>query len=486
MEQVKYKKLFVGGDLSGIQKFLYNISSKKAAVSLKGRSYYLKQYMENVCEELKKIANGAGALNTTNIYCSGGKFYVLTDYSLEIADAIEQYAKKVKAELWLAHKGQLGINISYVPFSENSDGTVDCNELSHVKPGYLWKVVNADFFKQKNQKFKEQLASDFMSFFSPIPVSDQTKVCAITGVESDDCVSVKLNEDVDSYVLPSVLQQIHLGESLRNSEHFKSFEDYAGNTNLGILRMDVDGLGKRFIEGFDSILSYQKFSNRLVDFFGPKLRNMQQTYREYLNIIYSGGDDLFIVGRWDKVIDFAEFIQKETVSHFGKEGISISGGVAIVKPKYPIAKAAQLGGEAEEAAKQFRNGEKNAFHFLGKTVSWDGEFDYVKNFKNQFFCLINDYGLSKSILHKLMLYASIAKQNEVRRKEGKSEDYSYVWHISYYLTRYMERYKSNKAVQSFCQTLRDNELTFRNGRKLQMIALAARWAELLLKDNITN
>lgn len=29
--------LFVGGDLSGIQKFLYNITSRKAAVSLKGR-----------------------------------------------------------------------------------------------------------------------------------------------------------------------------------------------------------------------------------------------------------------------------------------------------------------------------------------------------------------------------------------------------------------------------------------------------------------
>lgn len=27
--------LFIGGDISGIQKFIYNISSKKAAVSLK-------------------------------------------------------------------------------------------------------------------------------------------------------------------------------------------------------------------------------------------------------------------------------------------------------------------------------------------------------------------------------------------------------------------------------------------------------------------
>lgn len=486
MAQEEYNKLFVGGDLSGIQKFLYNISSKKAAISLKGRSYFIRQYMENVCEGLKKITKEAGAVQSTDIYCSGGKFYLLTDYSLKIVDAIDQYAIKVKGELWSAHRGQLGINISYVPFTENSDGTVKCNGQSHAKPGYLWKVVNAEFYKQKSQKFKEQFTSDFKSFFTPIPVGNKTKVCAITGIESDDCVPAQLSEEGDSYVLPSVLQQIKLGESLRNSEHFKSFEEYAGDTNLGILRMDVDGLGKRFIEGFDSIRSYKEFSDRLVGFFGDELRKMQQKFSNYLNIIYSGGDDLFIVGRWDKVIDFAEYIHKETTTHFGKEGISISGGVAIVKPTFPIAKAAQLGGEAEDAAKQFRDGEKNAFHFLGNTVSWNEEFDYVKNYKDKFVSLINTFNLSKSILHKLMLYASIAKRNEILRSEGKAEDFSYVWHTSYYLTRYMERYKSNNEVYAFCRTLRDKELTFKEGRKLQLIAQAARWAELLLKDKITN
>lgn len=481
-----YKQLFVGGDLSGIQKFLYNISSKKAAVSLKGRSFYLQQYMENICDGLKKVTKEAGAQLSTDIYCSGGKFYVLTDYSEKIANAIDQYINLVKSELWKEHRGQLGINISYVPFTENPDGTVECDGQSGIKPGYLWKVVNADFYKQKNQKFKELLASDFNAFFCPISVGRNTKVCAITGVESDDCVPAKLSDEGELYVLPSVLRQIQLGESLRNTEHFRTFEEYAGNTDLGILRMDVDGLGKRFIEGFDSINSYQQFSNRLVDFFSKEIKQMQQSYKDYLNIIYSGGDDLFIVGRWDKVIDFAEAIHKETIFRFRKDGISISGGIAIVQPSFPIAKAAQLGGEAEEASKQFRNGEKNAIHFLGKTVSWNEEFDYVKSFKNQFVSLINDFGLSKSILHKLMLYASIAEQNEVRRKEGKNEDFSYVWHVSYYLTRYMERYKSNDAVCAFCRTLRDKEITFKDGRKLQLIALAARWAELLLKDQLIN
>jgi CRISPR-associated protein Csm1 len=186
------------------------------------------------------------------------------------------------------------------------------------------------------------------------------------------------------------------------------------------------------------------------------------------------------------VIDFAERIHQETNNRFGNDGISISGGIAVVQPKFPISKAAELAGDAENAAKQFRNGEKNAFHMLGKTISWDKEFDYVKSFKQQFVSLIENYDLSKGILHKLMLYSSIADRNKVLRKEGKPENYSYIWHISYYLTRFMKRYENNQTVCDFCRSLRDHEIDYHDGRKLELIALAARWAELVLKDEINN
>ena len=484
-----FNRLFVGGDLSGIQRFLYNISSKKAAVSLKGRSYYLRQLMENVCSDIKQAAEANGAKTTEVIYSSGGKFYLLTDNTPQIVQAVESCAKQAKQELWDKHKGQLGLNISYVAFNEHPDGTVDCQDAPRQKPGYLWKVVNAEFAHQKSQKFKNLLTESYQDFFEPILVGGKPKVCAITGIESPDCVKMSADgKDEEMYVLPSVRQQIQLGEELRRKESFKTFEEYAGNTNLGILRMDVDGLGKRFITGFDSISQYKAFSERLVEFFEKETEKIQQesVFKPYLNIIYAGGDDLFVVGRWDKVIDFAERIHQETKERFGSDGISISGGVAIVQPKFPIAKAAELAGDAESAAKQFRNGEKNAFCMLGKTVSWNQEFDYVKSFKQQFVTLIKEYDLSKGILHKLMLYSSIADRNKMLRKEGKAENFSYIWHISYYLTRFMKRYESNRVVCDFCRSLRDSEINYRDGRKLELIALAARWAELLLKDEINN
>jgi len=186
------------------------------------------------------------------------------------------------------------------------------------------------------------------------------------------------------------------------------------------------------------------------------------------------------------VIEFAERIHHETSDRFGSDGITISGGIVVVQPKFPISKAAELAGEAEDAAKHFRDGQKNAFCMLGKIVSWDKEFDYVKSFKQQFVSLIKEYDLSKGILHKLMLYSSIADRNKLLRKEGKAENFSYIWHISYYLTRFMKRYESNPAVCDFCRSLRDREIDYRDGRKLELIALAARWAELVLKNDIHN
>jgi hypothetical protein len=50
----------------------------------------------------------------------------------------------------------------------------------------------------------------------------------------------------------------------------------------------------------------------------------------------------------------------------------------------------------------------------------------------------------------------------------------------------MKRYESNRVVCDFCRSLRDSEINYRDGGKLELIALAARWAELLLKDEINN
>ena len=121
--------------------------------------------------------------------------------------------------------------------------------------------------------------------------------------------------------------------------------------------MDVDGLGNRFAVGFKSIQEYKAFSERLVDFFENETEKIleEDEFYDYLNIVYAGGDDLFVVGRWDKVADFAERIHKEVDNRFSKDGITISGGMSIVNSKFPISKAAELAGNAEDSAKRYHS-----------------------------------------------------------------------------------------------------------------------------------
>lgn len=531
MEQA-YKQLFVGGDLSGIQKFLYNISSKKAAVSLKGRSAYLSNYLRKVCNEIKNTILGCNG-NFEELYCSGGKFYLITDNNPAIISALNDLIVLRKRELWENHRGQLGLNISFIAYNEkNGKFYVEGHEdEQNTNSGVLWKYANADFARQKNQKFKELLIDNYNQFFEELPVGGKPLVCALTGIESDECIPLDSDiadeDDAGAVFLPSVVDQIKEGKKLsiqqgllNNNGKVKTFSDYAEGSYLGILRMDVDGLGKRFILGFDTIEKYKDFSAKVKDFFEGRIGDSPEynkkdklldeldsetglPYREYLNVIYAGGDDLFIIGRWDKLINFAELIHKRTDEYFRNDSyledtkddngipvrvehrITISGGIAIVKPKYPIDKAAEMAREAEEAAKQ---GEKNAFNVFGKTISWEKEFEEVKKKKDDFVYFLQDSKLSKSILHKLMLYASIAEENKNRKKRGKKEDFSYIWHISYYLTRYIKRYESNKELCKFCRKLRDEDLDYKNVRSLEKIAIAARWAELILKmkDNNNN
>lgn len=486
-----YDKLFVGGDLSGIQKFLYNITSKKAAVSLKGRSFYLRQYMDDVCSKLTQLPEVAAA-SPDVIYCSGGKFYVIVKNTPQILEVLALFAKQVKTDIWKEHCGQLSVNLSWIPFSENADGSINANGLESQKLGYLWQCMTEDFTRQKNQKFIEQIKDNYDEFFEVIPVGGKPKVCAVTGIESPDCVTLKVKDEDPIMVLPSVKKQIELGEVLRSEEGFLSFEDYAGGSYLGILRMDVDGLGKLFADGFPTIAEYKTFSNHLDAYFTNRenhvsnLQHIQQKkeYKKHLNIIYAGGDDIFVVGRWDKVIDFAAEVRDDFVKYVGKEGVSLSGGVAIVHHKFPIAKAAEMAGEAEDNAKSYiyKDKPKNAFCMFGQVVSWQDEFSYVEQYKNEFVDLIMHMEMPRGILHKIISYAAIVARNEIRKKKGRQEDFSYIWHSAYYLTRVIERNSKNTPVVEFCKRLRDHEL-YGNTVNFRLMALAARWAELTIRMN---
>ncbi|OJV38785.1 MAG: type III-A CRISPR-associated protein Cas10/Csm1 [Bacteroidales bacterium 36-12] len=603
----KYPVVLLGCDISGIQKFIYNISSRKAATSLKGRSFYLQLMIDAIIQRII-MHKDIQATNGHVVYSSGGKFYMILPNTEKVIHAIKEITFDIENEVWNEHKGKLIVNIDYIPFAyRNESKEIDFEgvETGNKDLGKLWKSLADKLTEKKNKKFKDTILSDYASFFEPNEKGGDVKVCAVTGEELSKGNSVKL-KDTETVVSKSVYDQIELGKKLKDADYLITYKDkselstylssklehitifgvanylfddlqliyddadfrkissadvsrvkrinnvaftaaplkgqkvsygfqfYGGNkqainkskernktfeeltevsvgdknseTYFGILRMDVDGLGEIFINGIPDELktfsAYATLSSALDWFFSGYLNTMREKYKDNINILYSGGDDLFAIGRWDLLISFAEDIRKEFRRYVGREDISISAGIAMVGNKYPIAKAAELAGNAEHAAKQFSKSEsskgnniskrlpedkqetKNAINFLGETVSWNEEYNWVKSKKNEFVRLINipKHAMSKGILHRMMLFAAIQAENKRKKDQPDFKpDLSYYWNSAYYLKRYMEN--KDAEVIEFCKTLQVEVL---DSRKLELIALAARWAELEIKESINN
>ena len=74
IDRNKKKFLLVSGEFSGIQNFIYTISSKMAMKSLRGRSFYLELFAEHIIDELLSVLE----LSRINLLYSGGShFYLL-------------------------------------------------------------------------------------------------------------------------------------------------------------------------------------------------------------------------------------------------------------------------------------------------------------------------------------------------------------------------------------------------------------------------
>lgn len=140
-----------------------------------------------------------------------------------------------------------------------------------------------------------------------------------------------------------------------------------GAPMLGVLKADADSLGAAVSATLqratgDGAASLCTLSKALDRFFAETLEAEQTRPGSPWNSIYtvfSGGDDLLAVGPWDVMLDFAAHVRTLFNGRFGPGAanspspapLTISAGVAIIKPKYPIHLAAQQAEELLEQAK---------------------------------------------------------------------------------------------------------------------------------------
>ena len=173
-----------------------------------------------------------------------------------------------------------------------------------------------------------------------------------------------------------------------------------GSKRIGVLRMDVDDLGLIFSVGLgdDGTISRVSTLSRMQDiFFLGYLNKICEHYQTEqgipkLYITYSGGDDLFIVGPWDTVIDVSQEIYSEFKGYTCENpNITLSGGIFICMPKFPVGRFSKIAGEKldnmakkyhwEEGLKGFR---KDAISVFEEVVHWREDGSGVINSNNEY------------------------------------------------------------------------------------------------------
>ena len=267
---------------------------------------------------------------------------------------------------------------------------------------------------------------------------------------------------------------------------------------LGVLRMDVDGLGLAFKEGFGPNASFSRsaqLSFMLDFFFSAKLDTIleAQDLKDQVQIVYSGGDDIFLVGHWDAALQAAACIREGFIDFTAKK-LTISAGVSVVNKTFPIASSALFAKEALESSKAYEltvagsRHEKDAVTFFGVTLSWH-DFKIAEELASALNEAIED-SMPSSIIGALsrsgMLYH---KERDILRDKTKmsiaelSELPAYTkwrWRLIYALSPKRWDERNTGLVSRIQQALIEDTWNGEKSREyiVSFIQAAAYWADL--------
>jgi CRISPR-associated protein Csm1 len=596
--------LLVGGDLSGVQTFIYTITSRGAASALRGRSLYLQLLTEAVVRFLLRKLD----LPLTNlIYQGGGSFYLLARPSDR--ERLADLQRDISRILLMHHRGELYFALSGV--------SLQARDFFSGRIAQRWQALAEQQQAAKQHRFAE-LGPDLAQLFSPQGEGgDESRECQVCGrehphittnpeTETRKCAPCRAYEDLGKRLRTARYLWLEAGENAQAEtteaetrgdweallqafglradvvadlgglppfgEHAHqriilalndaAFADFApgprtavgrrllvnvtptltqadiaavqdkideplypdtvkpfsvlekqahGIERLGVLRMDVDNLGRLFAEGFGDAASLARvaalsfaislyFEGWIETLANAHNADAQAERGDILYSIYSGGDDLFFVGAWDAAVELAREIQRDLVRFAaGHPDVHVSGGLVLVGGKYPLYQAAADAHEAEQSAKQYPG--KNAFTFLGRTLPWSrfGLEPCAETGTETVHSLMHllrrltAQGAPTALRRRLMqMQLAYEEKRHTLQREGKGLTQAgevqgqwgpWMWRGYYVLKRMARRAKRRddhemgEQIEALAEQLHAEDF-----QSISWIGLAARWADLEIRN----
>ncbi len=153
-------------------------------------------------------------------------------------------------------------------------------------------------------------------------------------------------------------------------DRLATFEDLAvraqGKRYLAYLRIDADAVGQQFRDLAGDARRTWGLSALLDGAFSESVSKLISSKFPNIYPVYGGGDDLFVVGPWNDVLDFAGAWHSEFVAISGGK-LTFSAGVALAKPRQHILRKSE---EAEHFLNDCAKATRDSIHALGCTMSW--------------------------------------------------------------------------------------------------------------------
>ena len=553
-EKIKNKKVFlhIKADISGIQKFIYNVYQGKGGVAkiLRGRSFYVALLPEILS---RYILNKLEYPISNLLYSGGGIFEILVANTEENRRKLEEIKKEINEFLSSKFEADLGLSLgtheySPVEMMENYKEVLRClnQKLDNAKKEKFEKLIDSgEIFELLNERVEKiegnkKKCPVCQTYLIDENLTDEEEICDVCDtfknighhlprtetlvfakswtknfIDNEKVIDFKdfgivylltkdnyadllpiyndketteildiNNTKIDKYVtgfkfmgktVPEVIKTIPKEECEEDEDihsgqiaPFTCLSKYSdGDERIGIIRMDVDNLGKLFSEGLKEKISISRIAtlSRMLDlFFAGYLNKIcedlsneyKKSYPEakinnFFYILYSGGDDLFIVAPWDKAIDIAEEINnkfREYVCH--NPNVTISAGYLQTKPKFPIRVAADLAGEAEEIAK---NSGKNRICILGDILEWE-EIGEIKKEAKEWIEHIKAGNLQRGFIYAVhRLKEQFLKDNTKKDKlifpYKKEENLMFYPYAHYYIARNIQSEKLRQKIAKF-------------------------------------
>lgn len=505
-------------DISGIQKFIYTISSKGALKGLRARSFYLEILMEHIIDEL---LDALQLSRSCLIYSGGGHCYMLLPNTEETKEKIREQNARINAWFMEYFGIELYVAFGAAPCSANSlknepEGSYSALYLDISKQISLQKShrYSAEQILAMNRRHLEgKKECKICRRVDKVDAEDRCSVCASLEKLSADILyqdyfiimldnlssaalplpngkyllagdekKLRYLMDQDTYVRSYTKNNLCTGKHVTTKLWVgdyttgETFEQLAnkseGIERIAVLRGDVDNLGTAFVRGFrrengdgryETLSRTAALSRQLSLFFKFYLNKLlengtssvlSQHSARQVCIVYSGGDDIFLVGAWNEVLD-AFLDIRNALEKFTEGTLTISGGTGLYSATYPINRMALETAELEDYSK--KNPEKNSVTLLDQSGRYAWPVFIQDVIQSKYQCVSEYMNLTqqrgKAFLYHLM---ELLREAENPTEENRKYRFNRARFV-YYLSR-MEPDKrddpaENEAFQKFSQKM---------------------------------